>query len=104
MGHDENPGSDPRGLVCFAAPDGGAGWVNPTSGSCLRLEPNGIYRVSRHVDGFDQVVILAQAAPTEAARLIGAPNSVASHEYAWELIEIVDEMEQLSAPFGRRGA
>lgn len=82
--------SDPEDLVCFVEPDGGASWVDPTTGSALRVDRAGVYRVSRYEDGFDYDVVLGQLCPSEAHRVLGAPTSTGSRHTARDLICVLD--------------
>ena len=88
-------------LICYAEPDGAAGWVSPVTGAALRLETNGVYRVSRHCDGYDHDVILGQLSVGDTSARLAAPASVEARELAWELIRIVDDFSGPAATSAR---
>ena len=77
-------------LLCMTDPSGGVRWLNPLTGVAVRIERHGTYRISRHHWGPDQPVVLGQLPAREASQVLDEPQSVASRQYARELMRVLE--------------
>lgn len=84
-----------RRLEATHLPDEGCvEWVNPRTGTRCRLQPSGLYEVSRDVDGNRVPVIVGLLGPAQARRLCSAPAKRAARRAAANVIAVVDHGDE----------